>query len=153
MFLFPSLLPNGWRDEVRYGVLEEDGEEPSLCNIALRYPNRRNRDTNHDVAYSFTPFSRRQGAADAPVFTSFATKISSLFCATSSSSSSSTSSVPSRFKYKITNRSKWILVLSTNLPSLVSSSDSTCSHARMTPSPMLDFRLGGPRPTARTVGR
>ena len=71
MFLFPSLLPNGWRDEVRYGVLEEDGEEPSLCNIALRYPNRRNRDTNHDVAYSFTPFSRRQGAADAPVFTSF----------------------------------------------------------------------------------
>ena len=32
---------------------------PSLCNIALRYPSRRNRDTNHDVAYSLLPLADR----------------------------------------------------------------------------------------------
>ena len=39
---------------------------PSLCNIALRYRSRRNGDTNHDVAYSLTPFSRRHVAAFVP---------------------------------------------------------------------------------------
>ena len=61
----------------------------SHCNIALRYPGRRNKDTNHDVAYSLLSLSLTQIAAYAPVFTSFATKMSSLFSVVSSSSSSS----------------------------------------------------------------
>ena len=40
-------------DGIKVAVLRAtiDGS-PSLCNIALRYPSRRNKDTNHDVAYS-----------------------------------------------------------------------------------------------------
>ena len=68
---------------------------PSLCNISLRCPSRRNRDTNHDVAHSLRPFSRRQVAGYVPMFTPFATRMITLFCATSSSSSSSSSCVPS----------------------------------------------------------
>ena len=105
-------------------------------SITLQYRSAIPKDTNHDVAYSLTPFSRRQVAAQVLVFTSFAATISYLFCVISSSSSSS-SSVPSSFKVAIIDRHKWVLVLSTRLPSLVSSTDSACSHARITPSSML----------------
>ena len=56
-----------------------------------------------------------------------------------------------KLQITIINRHQWVLVLSTRLPSLGSSSDSTCSHARITPSSMLgmskcemvfDFKLG-----------
>ena len=53
---------------------------PTLGNIALRYLCRRNKDINHDVAYSLTTFARRQVAAWIPVFASFATKMNILFC-------------------------------------------------------------------------
>ena len=47
-----------------------------------------------------------------------------------------------------------VLVLSTKLPSLVSSSDSTCSHSRITPSSMLGMsRCNMVFPTATTLGR
>ena len=52
---------------------------PSLCKSTRRYPSRRNVDTNHDVAHSVTPRDCRQVAAYFPVFTSFPTRMSSLF--------------------------------------------------------------------------
>ena len=36
-------------------------------------------ETNHDEAHSLTPFSRRQVAAEVPMFASFATRMSSFF--------------------------------------------------------------------------
>ena len=102
--------------------------------------------------------SRRQVAAH--VFTSFAKRMRSLFCVVSSSSSSSPS-VPSSFKYPQSNRHQRVLVLSTMLTSLVSSSDPTCSHARVTPSSMLgmsrcnmvfNLKLGRPTSDYHNIG-
>ena len=56
-----------------------------------------------------------------------------------------------KFRINIISCHKWVLVLTTRLPSLVSSIDPTCSHARITPSSMLgmprcymvfDFKFG-----------
>ena len=69
---------NRWGCQQIRNLESYNRDSPSLCNITLRYPTRRNRDTNHDVAYSLIPFYRRQVAAYFPVFISFATKLSSL---------------------------------------------------------------------------
>ena len=97
------------------------------------------RRARHSAAASGLLFSRRHVAAYVPVITSFATRMSSLFCVVSSSSSSS---VPSKLQRTIIYRHQWTLVLSNRLPSLTPSSGPTCSHARITPSSMLGMSRG-----------
>ena len=55
VLLHKTYSTNGDANNVAVLKATIDGSQ-SLCNIALRYPNRRNRDTNNDVAYSLTPF-------------------------------------------------------------------------------------------------
>ena len=116
---------------------------PSPCNIARRYPSRRSRDilthsflsqTSCGISSSFRIFHNQDKQF---VLCRFVVVVIVIFRHQASN--------------LMINRNKWVLVLSTKLPSLVSSSDSTCSHARVTPSSMLgmsrrnmmfDFQLG-----------